>query len=87
MSNKHYIDNIYGRAPFTDGLGQIKPYPGVYAKLGFMFEYGKWHDDVKCIEAGVSFDGYGKEVPIMALTDNNQFYVNFYINLLYGRKW
>lgn len=84
---KHYIDNIYGRAPFIEGISEIKPYPGAYAKIGFAFEYGKWHDTVKCIETGVSIDAYAKEIPIMAFTDNNQFYLNFYINLLYGRKW
>ena len=44
-------------------------------------------DGVKSIETGVTFDVYGKDVPIMAYTENKQVYINFYINLLYGRKW
>jgi hypothetical protein len=85
--NLHYTDNIYGRAPFTDGLDEIKPYPGVYGKLGLTFEYGSYSDDIKCIETGISVDAYGKDVPIMALTENKPVFFNFYINLLYGRKW
>jgi len=85
--DRHYVDNIYGRAAFTEGFTEIKPYPGVYGKLGFAFEYGTWSESIKCIEAGVSVDAYGKDIPIMAKTENNQVYVNFYINLLYGRKW
>ena len=84
---KHYVDNIYGRAPFTYGFGEIKPYPGAYGKLGLAFEYGSHTENIKCIETGITIDAYAKEVPIMAYTDNNQLFVNFYINLLYGRKW
>ncbi|MDQ3049999.1 MAG: hypothetical protein M3Q95_03835 [Bacteroidota bacterium] len=83
----HYVDNIYGRAPFTQGLGEIKPYPGAYGKLGLTFEYGTHSEDIKSIETGITIDAYAKEVPIMALTENKQFFINFYINLLYGRKW
>ncbi len=83
----HYVDNIYGRAPFTNGISEIRPYPGAYGKLGISFEYGSWSEDIKLIETGISIDAYGKEIPIMANTENNQFYFNFYINLLYGRKW
>ena len=84
---RHYVDNIYGRAPFTVGFSKIKPYPGAFGKLGVSFEYGTYSEDIKCIEAGVTLDAYGTQIPIMAKTENNQFYINFYINLLYGRKW
>lgn len=85
--DRHYVDNIYGRAPFTEGLDEIKPYPGAYGKLGISFEYGTYSDDIKCIETGITIDAYSRKIPIMARTENKQFFVNFYINLLYGRKW
>ena len=85
--NSHFTDNIYGRAPFTEGLNELKPYPGGYGKLGISFEYGTLHDDVKAIETGITVDVYGREVPIMAFTENKQIFFNFYINILYGRKW
>ncbi|MEP7171514.1 MAG: hypothetical protein ABI855_19240 [Bacteroidota bacterium] len=86
-ANKHSIDVIYGRASFTKGLDEIKVHPGIYGKLGFSFEYGSQDDDVKIIETGITIDAYDKTIPLMALTQNNQLYFNFYINLLYGRKW
>lgn len=85
--DKHYVDNIYGRAPFTHGFDEIKLYPGAYGKMGLSFEYGSHSDAIKCIETGVTIDAYAKDVPIMAKTKNQQFFLNFYINLLYGRKW
>lgn len=85
--NRHYVDNIYGRAPFTEGIAETRVYPGGYAKLGLTFEYGALADDIKAIEAGITVDAYGKKVPIMAIAENNQVFFNFYINILYGRKW
>ncbi len=84
---QHTPDLIYGRAAFTEGIPEIKLYPGGYAKFGFSFESGNYSDDVKVIEVGASLDAYGKKIPIMAFAENNQFYFNFYINLLYGKKW
>ncbi len=83
----HRVDSIYGRASFLEGFGEIKPYPGGYAKLGFAFEYGSHTTNIKCIEAGVCMDAFATNIPIMAYIDNEQFYFNFYINFVFGRKW
>lgn len=85
--NQHYIDNIYGKAPFAKGLGEIKVYPGLYLKSGFSFDYASRQDNVRSIEAGVVVDGYYKKIPIMALTENKQIYLSFYVNVQFGSKW
>jgi hypothetical protein len=84
---RHYIDNIYGRAPFTQGIGEINFHPGLYGKLGFNFEYAPVFEDVKALEIGAILDVYPTEIPIMAFIDNKQFFLSFYITLMYGRKW
>jgi hypothetical protein len=83
----HSVDRIVGRAPFTRGLDQTKPYPGIFLKTGLNFEYAPYHEDIKALEVGVVFDAYGKEVPIMALEKNKQFFLSFYLTLIYGQKW
>lgn len=85
--DKHNVDDIYGRAPYTTGMDQIKLHPGAYAKLGFNFEYAPIFEDVKALEIGAILDLYPKEIPIMALTENKQFFLSFYISIMYGRKW
>ena len=85
--NEHFTDNIYGRAPFTEGLDRIFFRPGAYAKLGFNFEYAPIFDDVKSLEIGMAIDGYPQEIPIMAFTENKQFFLTFYLTFMYGRKW
>jgi hypothetical protein len=81
------VDNIVGRAPFTNGLDEIKPYPGLFLKSGLNFEYAPYHEDIKALEVGMALDAYGKEIPIMAFTKNKQFFLSFYITLIYGHKW
>lgn len=85
--DRHYTDNIYGRAPFTRGLNEIKPYPGGYLKTGLSFEYGTYTNNIRCLEVGACLDVYYREVPIMALTENNAIFLNFYINWLFGKRW
>ncbi len=83
----HTLDNIYGRAGFFKGLGESKIYPGGFFKLGLNFEYANLDDDIKSIEVGAVVDAYPKIVPIMATAKNQQVFLQFYINFLYGRKW
>ncbi len=84
---KHSQYKIYGPAPFLKGINETKLYPGAYAKLALSFEYADYHDDVKAIEAGVTVDAFPKGVPLMAYNKEQQLMLNFYISLVYGKKW
>lgn len=85
--DEHYIDNIYGKAPFAKGLDEIKVIPGIYLKSGVSFDYASRQDNIRSLEAGVVVDGYYKKVPIMALTENKQFFLSFYVSLHFGARW
>jgi len=87
--NEHFADDIYGRASTLLGWGEMKFYPGLHARFGFMFEYSNNKTGVKSLEAGVAFDGYGTKIPIMALegSENRQFFLNFYLSPLFGKKY
>ena len=91
---KHTTGNIYGKAPYTKGLFEMRLLPGIYGKFGLNFEYGALDDKIRAIETGVIIDLYYKKAPIMAKIDNvdgydpnKQFFFSFYINILYGNKW
>ncbi len=81
------IENIAGRASFTRGINEIKVYPGLFTKVGLNFEYAPFHEDIKSFEIGAALDIYAKEIPMMAFTTNKQFFLSFYITLIYGHKW
>jgi hypothetical protein len=85
--DKHFIDNIYGRGPFLRGFGELKIYPGGYAKFGLNFEYGQLDEDVKSLEVGLVADVYPKVIPLMANQHNHQVFLGIYLSFSYGRKW
>jgi hypothetical protein len=84
---QHFLDNIYGRAPFSRGLGELKFYPGVYGKLGMNFEYGQYNSKVKSVEIGVVFEFYPIPVPIMAFNDSDYYFLTLYINISIGKRY
>tara|TARA_R110002049_G_scaffold122342_4_gene277185 strand:+ start:2247 stop:2999 length:753 start_codon:yes stop_codon:yes gene_type:complete len=82
----HKNANIYGRAPFLKGLSELTVYPGLHTKLGINFEYANTNDVLKAIEVNLTADAFLKELPVMAFSDNQQFFLTLSINLLYGVK-
>ncbi len=79
--------DIYGKAPITKGFGEIKPYPGMYAKLGFSFEYGTLNQSLRAIEVGAILDAFPKAVPLMAFNDPYHFFVNVYLSFSFGKRY
>ncbi|MEZ4800351.1 MAG: hypothetical protein R2809_11385 [Flavobacteriales bacterium] len=93
---KHFIDNIYGRASSLRGLGQMKFYPGVFLKWGFLVEYSNYRDGLKGIEVGAQLDAFSRKIPIMAerileeqteRAKNHQVFLSAYINFFFGKKY
>ena len=87
---RHFFDDIYGRASGLEGLNELKLLPGGFVKFAFNFEYSTEKDGLKGMETGVVLDAYPKPVPIMAeeiIGQNRQFFVSFYLNFFIGRKY
>lgn len=86
--NKHTVDNIYGRARFGKGMNEISIYPGAFAKFGLHFEYSGDEESIQALEVGAMVDYYpAKKVPIMAIADNYNLFLNFYVSLIFGKKY
>jgi hypothetical protein len=85
--DRHYIDNIYGKAPFSRGFSEMKINPGGYAKFAINVEHSPEDEQIRALEAGVVFDLYAKPVSIMATENNKPFFLTLYLSLQFGRKW
>lgn len=86
----HSVQNIYGRASWFKGFGEMKLYPGGFGRAGLNFEYSGQTTGIKSIEVGMSMDAYAVEVPIMAElegVENKQFFWEFYVALQFGKKY
>lgn len=94
--SQHYIDNIYGRASFLRGFGDLKIVPGVYVRGAWNFEFANYREGLKGLEIGASLDAFPFRVPIMAQSildeksngaKNHQFFATVYLNFFIGRKY
>jgi hypothetical protein len=86
--NKHTVDNIYGRARFSKGFNEISLYPGAFAKFGLHFEYSNDDEEsIQALEIGAMVDYYPKKIPLMVIADNYNFFLNFYVSIIFGKKY
>jgi len=99
--DKHFYDNIYGRAPFLKGFDVMQLRPGIYGKFGFNFDFGAENDRVKCLEAGAMFDYYPNSIPftnneyqiysegisIMAHNPAVDGFFGFYLSFKWGKRF
>lgn len=84
---KHDAEHIKGRAPWSVGLDKLDIYPGLSTRFGFTFEFSPTDELVRTLEAGAAIDVYGKEIPIMANTYNNQFFLTLYAGIYLGKRY
>ena len=85
--DEHDLNQIFGRGPITKGLDELSIYPGLHGKFGMNFEGAAQDDVIWAVEVGANVDLFHKEVPLMAFAQNNQYFLTFYVNILYGKKY
>jgi len=86
----HDVQNIYGRASWFKGLGEVRPYIGGFGRFGFNFEHSGQASSIKAIEVGATVDAFPTVVPIMAELEgvtNKQFFFEFYLAVQFGKKY
>ncbi len=84
---KHFLENIFGRAPFYEGIDKTQLYPGIYGKVGVNFDFGEFNTSVKSLEAGIVADVYAIPIPIMAFNPKNYYFLNLYLSLTFGKRY
>lgn len=80
----HQPYDIYSRASFFKGFGEMKVQPGIFAKGGFNFEYSKEEKMIHAIEIGAQINGFLKEIPIMATADNKSIFFSLFASYRFG---
>ena len=85
--SEHFVENIYGKAPFFRGINEVKLNPGAYGKFGVSFEYGADQESIKAIETGVILDFHPQPLKVMAFNTNNPLIFSFYVTINWGKRW
>ena len=76
---------IKSKASYFKGFDEISLIPGLYGKLGMMFEFSKSDKVVHALDGGIIVDGFIKKVPIMATESNNRFFLTLFVSYRFGR--
>ncbi len=82
--------NINGASGLTKGLGEINIRPGVHGQFAFHFDWGAFDEVLKALEAGIIVDYFFQDVPLMVEVENVEntpLFINFYVNLQFGKRW
>jgi len=77
---------IVAGAPFTRGFNQLKVNPGLYAKVGLRFDFGRSNESIQAIEIGMSVDAYSKKVQQMLYNKENRFFFQGHVAFVFGRR-
>ncbi len=86
---EHFYDDIYGRAPWVNGLDDLTVVPGIHLGGGLTFEYSSQRGYTKSLEIGAMFDAYLNEIEILTsdLVEPQRLFLSLYIKLEMGSCW
>ena len=77
---------VTGRGAYSDGLAEMKVYPGISGKFNLSFEYAPYTNLIRAIETGISVDYYPKALPMMARNQAENIVVALHVGFVIGRK-
>jgi len=85
----HFSDNIYGQAPWSNGLDELSLVPGLHAAYGLDFEYGSERFSPKTLTAGLAVDAFliAPEVFAAKFEQNNRLFVTLFATFEVGKNW
>lgn len=84
-----FLDNtrILGASGFTKGFSELSLLPGGNATLALHMDWGAFDELVKAFEIGIMVDAFVKKAPILvADSQNRRTFVNFFVNMQFGKR-
>lgn len=79
-------EDIFGRAPFRKGLGEMEFAPGIHAQGGMHFDWSKDDRLILATEIGLMMDFYFTSIPLMVDQSAKPFFLNLYVSLQFGKR-
>jgi hypothetical protein len=80
------LNRILGASPFWRGFSEIRPVPGGHASVALHFDWGAFEQAMKALEIGVNLDVFAQPVPMMVSTANSPLFLNFFVNVQFGKR-
>jgi len=82
----HKLGNITGKAPFWNGLKEIRPHPGLYLKAGLSFDFAKNDAQIIKLDIGSAADFYLIPVEKMATQPKQYILFTGYLTFHFGKR-
>ena len=84
----HGTDDIYGRAGALNGILELTPQPGAFARVAVDFEYGAGREYLRTASVGVNLDAFLTPVEIMAAStgQNDRLFLTLFVHWSFGRQ-
>lgn len=79
-------EDVFGKAPFRKGLGEMRFTPGIHAQGGMHFDWSKDERVIMATEIGLMFDFYFSSIPLMVDQSSKPFFLNLYVSLQFGKR-
>ena len=86
MQDTTFLDQVQGSAGFLVGWDDLTVKPGLNARQGMRFDYGRLNQTVAAVEVGLTEEYYFGKMPIMYLVPAKQFFFNAYVSILFGGR-
>jgi len=77
---------ILGSGGLGKGWSELKIKPGVFARTGLRFDFGRYNEIVSAVEIGVSAEFFSSNVPIMLYQKEKQFFYQGHIAVMFGHR-
>jgi hypothetical protein len=78
--------SILGATGFGKGWGELKLAPGVHAKTGLRFDWGRFNNSVSAAEVGFTLEYYPGKVEQMVGMEANTLFFNGYLAFVFGSR-
>jgi hypothetical protein len=78
--------NVIKAKGISGGWSKLKVRPGLYARTGLRFDYGRMNETVAAIEVGLAGEFYSSKVPQMLYSKDKQFFFSGYVAILLGKR-
>ena len=77
---------VQGASGFFVGWGEAKFKPGINAKTGLRFDYGRFNESITAIEVGMTGEFYFSKIPMLYKVPEKQFFFNAYLTIMFGKR-
>jgi hypothetical protein len=68
------------------GFNELKIKPGLFAKTGLRFDYGRYNESIAAVEVGINAEYYFGKVPQMVFAKEKSLFLNLFVAIEFGKR-